>query len=185
MEDTRIIELFFQRDEAALREIESKYGGKLSAIARSITENDQDAEECVNDTYLEAWQAIPPARPIHLFAYLAKIIRNNALSLCEKRHAQKRNGITVELTQELCECLPSALDPACEEESARIRAVLNRFLMIQKPDARRLFVRRYFYTLSVAQLAAESGLTESAVTARLYRLREALRKQLVKEGIEL
>lgn len=185
MEDTCIIELFFQRDEAALREIASKYGGKLSAIARSITENDQDAEECVNDTYLEAWQAIPPARPTHLFAYLAKIIRNNALSLCEKQHAKKRSGITVELTQELYDSLPSALDLACEEESARIRAVLNRFLMIQKPDARRLFVRRYFYTLSVAQLAAESGLTESAVTARLYRLREALRKQLEKEGFEL
>ena len=185
MEDVHIIELFFKRDETALREVASKYGGRLTAIALTITENDQDAEECVNDTYLEAWQAIPPARPTRLFAYLAKIIRHNAMSLCEKRHAQKRNGIVVELTQELCECLPSAWDTAREEESARIRCVMEHFLWKLKPDARRLFVRRYFYAVSVAQLAAETGLTESAVTSRLYRLREALRKQLEEEGIEI
>ena len=185
MEDTRIVELFFNRDEAALRETASKYGGRLLTIAHSITENHQDAEECVNDTYLEAWHAIPPTRPTHLFAYLARIIRHNALSVCEKRNAQKRRGITVELTQELCECLPSASDPARELEGARIRSTIESFLLAQAPAARRLFMRRYFYAIPIAQLAREAGLTESAVTARLYRMREALRKQLEKEGIDL
>ena len=92
MEDIRIIELFFARDEAALLETERKYGGRLTALACSITEDPQDAEECVNDTYLEVWQAIPPARPDHFFAFLAKILRHNALTVCEKRHAKKREG---------------------------------------------------------------------------------------------
>ncbi len=185
MEDTRIIELFFQRDETALRETASKYGSRLSVIARSITENEQDAEECVNDTYLEAWQSIPPARPVHLFAFLAKIIRHNALSVCEKRHAQKRTGITVELTQELSECLPDTCDFAKMDDSTHIREVLGRFLKAQESEARRLFLRRYFYAVPIAQLAKETGLSESAITARLYRLREKLRVCLEKEGIGL
>ena len=120
MEDVRIIELFFARDEAALLETERKYGGRLTALACSITEDPQDAEECVNDTYLEVWQAIPPARPDRFFAFLAKILRHNALTVCEKRHAKKREGVTVELTRELAECLPDSYDPAAEEDSAAI-----------------------------------------------------------------
>ena len=185
MEDACILDLFFQRDENALRETASKYGSRLTVIARSITENEQDTEECVNDTYLEAWRSIPPARPVHLFAFLAKILRHNALSVCEKRHAQKRTGITVELTRELCECLPDTCDFPKLDESAHIRDILTRFLRAQSADARRLFMRRYFYAIPISQLSKETGLSESAVTARLYRLREKLRVCLEKEGIGL
>ena len=185
MEDVRIIELFFARDEAALLETERKYGGRLTALACSITEDPQDAEECVNDTYLEVWQAIPPARPDHFFAFLAKILRHNALTVCEKRHAKKREGVTVELTRELSECLPDSYDPAAEEDSAAIRKALEDFLRSQEEPARRLFLRRYFYAVPIAELAQETGLTESAVTSRLHRLREKLRVHLGKEGIGL
>ena len=185
MEDVRIIELFFDRDEAALRETQRKYGGRLTALACSITKDPQDAEECVNDTYLEVWQAIPPARPAHLFAFLAKILRHNALTVCEKRHAKKREGVTVELTRELAECLPDSHDPATEEDSAAIRKAMEDFLRAQDPLARKLFLRRYFYAVPIAELAEETGLTESAVTSRLHRLREKLRTHLGKEGIGL
>ncbi len=185
MEDVRIIELFFARDEAALLETERKYGGRLTALARSITEDPQDAEECVNDTYLEVWQAIPPARPDRFFAFLAKILRHNALTVCEKRHSKKREGVTVELTRELAECLPDSYDPDAEEDSAAIRKALEDFLRSQEETARKLFLRRYFYAIPIAELAKETGLTESAVTSRLHRLREKLRVHLGKEGIGL
>ena len=184
MEDIRIIELFFDRDETALRETADKYGSRLFGVAHAITGNTQDAEECVNDTYLEAWRSIPPARPSHLFAFLAKIIRHNALTVCEKRRAGKRAGTTVELTRELAECLPDPLDPVTEAESARIREALEIFLKTQEATARRLFLRRYFFGVSIAELASETGLTESAVTSRLHRLRQKLRVHLEKEGIE-
>ena len=185
MEDVRIIELFFARDEAALLETERKYGGRLTALACSITEDPQDAEECVNDTYLEVWQAIPPARPDHFFAFLAKILRHNALTVCEKRHAKKREGVTVELTRELAECLPDSYDPTAEEDSAAIRKAMEDFLRSQEETARKLFLRRYFYLEPVERIARYYGLKEANVFQILSRTRRKLKAYLQKEGYAL
>ena len=185
MEDKHIVDLYWSRDQRAIGETQQRYGGYCYSIAYRILDNHEDSEECVNDTYLEVWQAIPPARPDHLFAFLAKILRHNALTVCEKRHAKKREGVTVELTRELAECLPDSYDPATEEDSAAIRKAMEDFLRAQEPSARKLFLRRYFYAVPIAELARETGLTESAVTSRLHRMRERLRTHLGKEGIGL
>ena len=106
MEDNQIIELFFRRDETALTHTKERYGSRLRALAFRILGSNEDAEECENDTYLKAWESIPPQNPRYFFAYLAKICRNTALHRAEKANAQKRNAVVVELTNELAECLP-------------------------------------------------------------------------------
>ena len=185
MDDRKILKLLLARAEEAIEAMAAKFGRRLTQTARHILGDWREAEESVNDTYLEVWQAIPPARPDRFFAFLAKILRHNALTVCEKRHAKKREGVTVELTRELAECLPDSYDPTAEEDSAAIRKALEDFLRSQEETARKLFLRRYFYAIPIAELAKETGLTESAVTSRLHRLREKLRVHLGKEGIGL
>ena len=105
MDDNKIIELYFKRDEDALTQTKECYGKQLNALAFRILQNKEDAEECENDTYMKAWNSIPPQKPQHFFAYLAKICRNTALNMTEKSKAEKRSAIIVELTKELSECL--------------------------------------------------------------------------------
>ena len=109
LEDTKILELYNARDERAIEETRLSYGGKLRALAVRILDDVQDAQECENDTYFKAWRSIPPTRPVHFFAYLAKICRNTALSMLEHRNAAKRSAKIVELTDEMQQCIPDEL----------------------------------------------------------------------------
>ena len=178
MEDQEIIELYFARDERAIAETAGKYGRKLNGIAYNVTRNYEDAEECVNDTYNATWNSIPPARPTHFFAYIAKIARNLALDLYDKAHAAKRSADVVELTDELINCISGSDEFEKRSDSAAITEVINRFLAGSAADMRKVFVRRYFYMDSVKDIAKGYAMSESKVKSILFRMRAGLAKEL-------
>lgn len=183
MEDERIIELYWARSEQAIAETAEKYGRYCRTVARNILGDEHDSEECVNDTWLRAWDSIPPAQPPRLRAFLARITRNLALHRAEHRDAQKRGGGQyVQALEELHQCIPAGGDPA---ESMALTELLERFLAELKPENRRLFLRRYWYMCSIRELAAAEKTGESVVKMRLKRMRQALREYLEKEGITL
>ncbi len=182
MEDREILKLFRQRSEEAIPALETRYGQHLGALALRLLGNPQDAEECVNDTYLSAWNAIPPEEPAHLFAYLAAICRNRALNCLDRARAQKRRGEVVALTEELEGCIP---DGRREQEvtSREVAQALNLFLQGLGEEPRRFFLRRYWYAESVRQIARDCGVSESKVKMSLLRSRNKLREFLEKEGL--
>ena len=182
MEDAKIIELYFARDEAAIEETRLSYGGRLRAVGKRILDSEQDAEECENDTYFKAWNAIPPARPAHLCAYLIKICRNAALGMLERRAAAKRSATIVELTEEMQACIP---DVACdwEIESEEMGKLLSAFLRGQTADNRNIFIRRYVLAEPVAEVAKALGFSESKVKTSLSRMRARLKRFLEEEGV--
>lgn len=184
MEDSRIIELYFARNEDAIRHTDATYGRRLFALADNIVRNDQDAEESVSDTYMKAWNSIPPQRPRHFFAYLATICRRFALDRLDWRSAAKRKAEVVSLTQEMESCIP---DSAAEAEIDRreLGRTIDTFLRTLTPDNRMVFLRRYWYMDTVAEIAVRYGISESAVTMRLNRTRSRLRTYLEKEGIQV
>ncbi len=186
MEDQKIIALFWDRSENAISETENKYGRYCHYIAHGILQSDEDAAECVNDTWLRAWNAIPPQRPSNLRTFLGKITRNLALNRYEQRYAQKRGaGQVSQVLEELQECIPSG---NCTEQiidQIVLRDVLNRFLENLKPDARKIFLRRYWYMSSIQEIARDFSMTESKVTVTLCRTRQKLAQILQKEGIGL
>ena len=184
MEDSRIVELYLARDEQAIEETKLRYGSRLCHAAQRILEDDQDAQECENDTYLKTWNSIPPNRPIYLFAYLVKICRNTALSMLEKRNALKRSAVVVELTGEMEQCIPDALAEQ-DFEPEEIGAALSAFLRQESEDNRTIFVRRYLLSQSVAQVAQELGYSESKVKSSLMRTRGRLKAYLEKEGVRI
>ena len=184
MEDTRIIELYWERDEQAITETGAKYGVYCRAIAMQILQNGEDAEECVNDTYLRAWNAIPPHRPSRLSVFLGKITRRLALDRYAALTADKRGGGTqAAIIEEWRDALPDGDgDPA---DDMAVRDALNRFLRQLPADKRRIFIRRYWYGDTIAAIAADSHATESAVKMTLSRTRDELKTFLEKEGIAL
>lgn len=190
MEDEQILSLFFERNETAIAETQEKYGHRLLHTSRSITGNSSDAEECVNDTYLEAWRSIPPHRPPNLFAYLCRIVRHLSLDVCDRRNAGKRRGQLVELTAEMCECIPDpdsapgGLSDAVSD-SQHIRAAINTFLSAESEEGQYMFIKRYFFGASIGEIARQMGRTEVSVTSALYRARARLKKQLEMEDITL
>lgn len=186
MEDKLIIALYWDRSENAISETAHKYGRYCHYIAHSVLQNEEDAAECVNDTYLRAWNAIPPKCPNNLRTFLGKITRNLALNRYEQRSAEKRGaGQLPQVLEELQECIPS--DDSTDQIIDRIvlREILNTFLETLKPDARKVFVRRYWYFSSIQEIAQEFGMTESKVTVTLCRTRQKLAQLLKKEGIIL
>lgn len=186
MEDSKIIALYWDRSEKAISETDQKYGRYCHYIANSILQNEEDAAECVNDTWLRAWNAIPPNRPENLRGFLGKITRNLALNRYEQRSAEKRGaGVLPQVLEELQGCIPSTDPREQVMDKIILEALLNRFLGGLKPDARRIFVRRYWYLSSVKEIAAEYGMTESKVTVTLCRTRQKLARLLEKEGIDL
>lgn len=186
MEDNRIIELYMERSEKAIEETAKKYGRYCHYISFGILGSDEDAKECVNDTYLRTWNAIPPARPNHLKTFLGKIVRNLSLNRYEKMTAEKRGGGQVPLVlSELEECIPAGNDTEQIVTDLVLKNVLNEFLKNLPQDTRRLFVRRYFYLSPVKEIAADFQMSENQVTVRLFRTREKLRVLLEKEGITL
>ncbi len=184
--DEAIIELYWQRDESALRETDRKYRAYLHAVARSILPDSRDCEECVNDTYLRTWNSIPPKRPQVLQAFLAKITRRLAIDRARKAGRERRLSPehTVAL-DELAESLESGETVERSYESAVIGAAINRYLRSLGERDRAIFVRRYFCSERAGSIARAVGMSVPGVRKALGRMREGLRSILKEEGIEL
>ena len=182
MEDREIMDLFFSRNEDAIRHTADAYGRRLFLLAERIVRNDQDAEESVSDTYMRAWDTIPPQKPRHFFAYLAKICRNFALDKLDWKLAAKRNAEVVSLTQEMESCIPDGGRDR-EMEGRELGQILDAFLRTLTPENRMVFLRRYWYVDTIAEIAVRYGISESAVQMRLSRTRTKLADYLAKEGI--
>ena len=184
MDDSEIIELYFQRSEEAVTQTASKYGKYCYQIAYHILSSREDSEESVNDTYLAAWNTMPPRRPTILSAFLGKLTRYISLDRWKKRSAQKRGGGQVALSlEELEECISGSNNPEKEVDRKELLRYLNRFLDALPETQRRVFVCRYWYLESIPEIAARFGFSESKVTAMLHRLREKLRARLQLEGL--
>ena len=184
MEDSKIIDLLFSRNEQGIRQMDDTYGRRLFILAENIVRNDQDAEEAVSDTYMKAWDTIPPKKPMHLFAYLAKICRNFALKKLDWKAAAKRNAEVVALTQEMESCIPDSSRER-ELEAKELGRILDAFLRTLSQENRMVFLRRYWYVDTIAEIAARYGISESAVQMRLTRTRSKLATYLTKEGIRV
>lgn len=181
MDDSRIIELLFQRSESALDAVQQKYGAMCRAIARNLLGSEEDAQECVNDALHGLWNAVPPQRPRKLGAFLAAIVRNLAMKRLSYQNAEKRSGVMLSY-EELSQCIP---DGHCAEEVLErmvLSDVLNRFLRTLDRDSRDLFLRRYWFCDSVSQIAKGFGISETRVTTKLYRIRKKLKEYLAKEA---
>ena len=183
-EDQQIVRLFFKRSEKAITYTRQKYGSLCISVARRILSDPRDAEECVNDTYLHAWNAIPPEKPDSLKAFLARITRNLALDRYDYNTADQRNTALTEAFEQLEPWLTVKTgESETELDSAEINRVLNSFLRKQTLEARTLFLRRYWYGKSIRELAKACHMSESMVKSSLFRTRNKLRKELEKEGI--
>ena len=183
MDDNRIIDLYWQRSENAITETDKKYGAYCNTVAFNILQNKEDAEECVNDTWLGAWDAIPPNRPSVLRAFLAKITRNLSINRLEKRMAEKRGGAAVFIVlEELEECIGGQSDIEGIVESHELEELIRRFVRKLPERDSNLFVRRYFFTDSIASIAERYRISENYVMVILSRTRRKLRKELIKEG---
>lgn len=183
MEDKDIITLYWERSEEAIRATAAKYGGYCAAIIRRVLGDGRDSEECLNDTWLGAWNAMPPQRPERLPPFLGRIARNTALDRYDYNAAQSRSGCAAVL-EELAECVGGT--PV--EEALDVRALgeaISRYLSTLRPEGRQVFLRRYWYCDSVEEIAAGFGFTRSKVTALLHRARKGLRAYLIEEGYDL
>ncbi len=182
VDDRQVIELYFARDERAIGETEAKYGKLCLRIARNILSDEGDAEECVNDVYLNVWNAIPPRRPAHFAAFVCKITRNLALKRLRFNTAQKRAaGVLVSLS-ELEELLP---DPCVSTDLGEepLGRLISAFLRREQAEVRNVFLRRYWYFDSLDDIAERYGFSESKVKSMLYHTRNKLREYLKKEGV--
>ena len=182
MEDAKIIELFFQRNERAVKETDTAYGRKLYVLSNNILNNREDAEESVSDTYMETWKTIPPKRPKYFYAFLASICRNMSFNRLDWRLAAKRNAEVVALTQEMEMCIPDVRQDG-EMDRRELRRVLETFLDSLSKESRLIFLRRYLYVDTVAEIAARYGISESKVKTQLHRIRAKLHTYLAKEGV--
>lgn len=184
MDDSKIIELFFARSEDAIKHTNDVYGRRHFYLADNIVHNDQDAEESVNDTYMKAWDTIPPQRPEHFFAYIAKICRNFALKRIDWQKAKKRNAEVVTLTQEMENCIPDTYRDM-EADTRELGRILDAFLRTLTPENQMVFLRRYWYVDTISEIAVRYGISEGAVQMRLNRTRSKLAMYLAKEGIKV
>ncbi len=184
MEDVEIIELYFARDEQAIKETGTKYGRLCGQIARNLLQNPQDTEECVNDTYWNTWNSIPPTRPSHLKSFLCKITRNLALKRLDYNNAAKRNPELCASLSELENLLPDeTIRPEISDEE--IGKKISDFLRNEKQESRNVFLRKYWYFDSVQQIAQRYGYSEGKIKTMLHRTRERLKDYLIKEGVQL
>lgn len=183
MEDEKVVELYLARNADAIKQTAQSYGSRLRYLAYCIVHNDQDAEECENDTYLRAWDMIPPNQPkTYFFAFLAKITRHLALDRYKRQTAAKRNAQLVYLSAEMEECIPSADNVDAEIQSAELCRMISAFLKLQTAEKRNLFLRRYWYMDSVSDISRRFAMSESKVKTTLFRVRNELKEYLRKEG---
>ena len=184
MNDQQIIAMFFARNEDAIAQTAGKYGTRLTGLAANILHCNEDAQECVNDTYLKAWDTIPPTKPKHFFAYLAKICRYFCFNRLDWNNAAKRNAEVVALTQEMENCIPSSWQEA-QLECREISRLISDFLRTQNQENRMIFLRRYWWGDSIGEIAQRYDLSENAILMRLSRTRSKLAAHLKKEGIQV
>ena len=186
LEDREILDLYFNREEAALSETRLKYGMRMYKVAINILRLNEDAEEIVNDTLLKAWEAIPPSRPEFFGAFLAKISRNLSINKYQARGAAKRGGGEVSLfLSELGDCIPAQGGPESEYESARVKDAINQGIAKLDKTARAAFILRYFHGESIRDVCERFGMSESKVKSILFRARKKLGAFLEKEGVVL
>ena len=186
MEDKEIVNLYWERNQRAINETVSKYGGYCKSIAKNILGNNEDAEECVNDTYLNAWNSIPPHRPNTLSTYLGKITRNLSFDRFRSRNAEKRGGGEIELVlAELGECISGTDSVEQEVEKKELVRTINSFLDTLSQEKCNIFLCRYWYAFPVAEIAKRFGMTEGNVSVTLNRIRGKLRTYLIERGYDL
>lgn len=186
MEDNEIIELYFARSETAITETDKKYGTYCRTLTYNILCSREDSEECVNDTYMKLWGAIPPQRPVKFCVYIASVARRLALNMRRKMNTMKRGGgMSEAVFDEIAECVAS---PASVESSAdedELVRVLNDFLAGLDGEKQKMFMKRYYHFYSISDIAEEMHFSEEKVRTTLHRVRGKLKKQLEKEGIEI
>ncbi len=184
MDDIKIIDLYFARNEQAIKETDIKYGKLCFGLANNILRCHEDSEECVNDTYFSVWNSVPPTRPNNFRAYLCKIVRNISLKKLNYLLAAKRSrDLTVSLS-ELEEIMPSEHIPS-EPEGKELGKIISDFLRKEKEDARNVFIRKYYFFDTIEDIAARYEFSESKVKNMLYHSRNRLKKYLAKEGVEV
>ncbi len=182
-DDSGIVELFLERNEQALVFAARKYGASLRKIALAVLGDESDAQECENDAYLKAWNSIPPNEPrTWLLPYLSKLVRETAIDRLRKEQAKKRAAQFTELTQEIESSLPSLNDVETEVDGALLSAAISAFLRQQPLQKRNIFLRRYWYMDSVAEIAKRYSVSEGKVKTVLFRLRGDLKDHLKREG---
>lgn len=185
MEDEKIIGLYWDRNEDAIIETSSKYGKLCFLIANNILANHEDSEECVNDTYLGLWNAIPQQRPSRFSVFVSRITRNLALKKFEYLSAAKRNPEAVCSFEELGECVSGKAYIENELENRRIEQAIDAFLWQQGQEKRNIFIRRYWYFESIEKICVRTGYSQSKIKSILFNMRQKLRDYLESEGIEL
>ena len=185
MEDERIINLFFERSEEAIKALDEKYGRACYSVSYNILKSHPDAEECVNDTYLGVWNAIPPARPSPLIAYVLKITRNISLKRYEHETAEKRNGRANTSLEEIEDYLESPFSIEDELSRAELTQAIEDFLATLTRENRVIFLRRYWFFDNYAQISKKVGLTKGTISVRLTRIRKQLKIYLLERGIKL
>lgn len=179
MEDSEIVKLYEERSENAIKETEKKYGRFCSSIAYRILGDKGETEECVNDSYLKVWKAIPPKLPEILSVFVGKIVRNTAFDYYEKKTRQKRGGGEINLVlDELAECVDDGSSVEDEVESREAGKTIKEFLDRLETDKRRIFLLRYWHVMPVKEIAENQGITENNVKVILHRLREQLKEEL-------
>lgn len=183
MEDNEIVDLFFERSEQALTELGNKYGKVCKKVALNILNSPQDAEECVNDAYLGVWNGIPPQRPSPLLTYLCRIVRNLSIKKYHANTAVKRNSFYDVALDELADCIPSNNTVDAECDAKELAKLMDVFLGTLDADSRILFMRRYWFSEPLSNLAATFQITEHNAAVRLSRTRAKLRNYLAKEGV--
>ncbi len=186
MDDTKIIDLYWARSELAITETSEKYGSYCRAVAFRVLRDHRDSEECVNDTWLGAWNAMPPQRPAVLSTFLGRITRNLALDRRRQSRAKKRGGgeVTVAL-EELQECVPAPGGVEAAVDDMALADALSRFLLSLPQEPQKFFVQRYWYLCSIREIAQSCGAGAGKVKMSLHRSRQDLQKFLQKEGIAL
>lgn len=183
IDDKRIIELFFDRSEKALVELDIKYGKLCHTLSHNILNSRQDAEECVNDAYLGVWNTVPPAKPDPLRAYLCKVVRNISLKRYYRRETKKRNSTYDVAIQELEECLPAPNTVETEVETKELTLIIERFLDTLSDENCVIFLRRYWFSDTYAEIAKRTGISEKSVSMRLVRIRKQLKQFLAEREV--
>ena len=185
MEDSKIIELFYERSEQAIVELSNKYGSVCTKVANNILNNSRDTEECVNDAYLGAWDSIPPQKPNPLLSYVCRIVRNLAIKKYHANTAAKRNSTYDVALDELENCFPASNSVEDEFNAREVARIIDAFLETLDTENRILFVRRYWHSDSITELAELFHTSSHNISVRLSRTREKLKRHLIKEGVFL
>ena len=183
IDDENIIKLFFDRSEKALEELDIKYGKLCHTLSHNILNSRQDAEECVNDAYLGLWNAIPPTKPDPLRSYVCKVVRNISLKRYDKMGAQKRNSGYEVAIQELEDHLPALDTVEGEVETKELARMIEAFLDTLNEENAVIFLRRYWFFDTYAEIARRTGLSEKSVSMRLVRIRKQMKKYLIEREV--